>query len=55
MLKHIRQEIWSLLMKIITTVHQLLFFKTTDLYILDTKIWKNILSSYKSKKFNLGT
>ena len=49
MLKHIRQEIWSLLMKIITTVHQILFFKTTDLYILDTKIWKNILSSYESK------
>ena len=53
--KHILQEIWSLLMKIITTVHQLLFFKTTDLYILDTKIWKNILSSYESKKFNLRT
>ena len=37
-------------MKIIITVHQLLFFKTTDLYTLDTKTWKNILSSYESKK-----
>ena len=37
-------------MKTITTVHQLLFFKTTDLYTLDTKIWKNVLSSYESKK-----
>ena len=32
-------------MKILSTVHKLLFFKTTDLYTLDTKIWKNILSS----------
>ena len=31
-------------MKIISTVHKLLFFKTTDLYTLDTKIWKNILT-----------
>ena len=37
-------------MKIITTVQQLLFSKTTDLYALDTKIWKNILSSMKVKK-----
>ena len=37
-------------MKIISTVHKLLFFKTTDLYTLDTKIWKNILSSFESKK-----
>ena len=37
-------------MKIISTVHQLLFFKTTDLYTLDTMIWKkNILSSYEKK------
>ena len=35
-------------MKIISTVHKILFFKTTDLYTLDTKIWKNILSSYES-------
>ena len=35
-------------MKILSTVHKLLFFKTTDLYTLDTKIWKNILSSYES-------
>ena len=35
-------------MKIITVVHKLLFFKTTDLYTLDIKIWKNILSSYES-------
>ena len=37
-------------MKIFSTVHKLLFFKTTDLYTLDKKIWKNILSSYESKK-----
>ena len=34
-------------MKIISTVHEVLFFRTTDLYALDTKIWKNILSSYE--------
>ena len=28
----------------------MLFFKTTDLSTLDTKIRKNILSSYESKK-----
>ena len=49
-LKHILWQIRSLLMKIIITVHQLLFYKTTDLYTLDTKTWKNILSSYESKK-----
>ena len=37
-------------MKIISTVHKLLFFKTTDLYTLHAKIWKNILSSYESFK-----
>ena len=37
-------------MKIITTVQQLLFSKTTDAYALDTKIWKNILSFMKVKK-----
>ena len=37
-------------MKIKTTVHQLLFFKTTDLYILDIKFEK---SSYK--KFSENT
>ena len=37
-------------MKIITTVQQLLFSETTDLYTLDTKIWENILSSMKVKK-----
>ena len=37
-------------MKILSTVHKLLFFKTTDLYTLDTKIWKNVLSSNESKK-----
>ena len=31
-------------MKIIYTVLKQLFFKTTDLYTLETKIWKNILS-----------
>ena len=36
-------------MIIIFTVHKLLFSKTTDLYTLDTKIWKNILSSHESK------
>ena len=36
-------------MKIIYAVHKLLFFKTTDLYTLGTKIWRNILSSYESK------
>ena len=35
-------------MKIISNVHKLLFFETTD-STLDTKIWKNILSSYESK------
>ena len=33
--KHVLQEIWSLLMKIIYTVHKLSFFKTSDLYTLD--------------------
>ena len=37
-------------MKIITTVCQLLFFKTT----LDTKILKNILNSYESKNKSLN-
>ena len=30
------------------------FPKTTDLYILDTKISKNFLSSYESKKNSLN-
>ena len=34
--------------EIMFTVYKLLFFKTTDLYTLDTKISKNILSSYES-------
>ena len=38
-------------MKIISNFHKLLFFKTTDLYTLDKKIWKNILNSYESKKY----
>ena len=37
-------------MKIIFTVYKLLFLQTTDLYALDIKIWKNIFSSYASKK-----
>ena len=37
-------------MKIMSIVHKLLFFKTADLYTLNTKIWKSILSSYESKK-----
>ena len=37
-------------MKIIPTVRKLFFFKTTDLYTLSTKTWKNILSTYESKK-----
>ena len=49
-LKYIFQEIWSLLIKIISTVHKLLFSKTSELYTLGTKIWKNTLSSYESKK-----
>ena len=40
-------------MKITTTVHQLLFFKATDIYTLDTKIWKNILNSYEKKHLNM--
>ena len=36
-------------MKIIYNVYKLLIFKTTDLYTLDTKIWKNIMSSYESQ------
>ena len=39
-------------MKIISTfisTYKLLFFKTTDKYTLDTKIWKIILRSYESK------
>ena len=39
-----------MLIKIISTLHKLLFFKTTDLHTLDTKIWKNNSSSYKSQK-----
>ena len=35
-------------MKIISTVHKLLFFNTTDMYTLDTKIWKKFLSSYEN-------
>ena len=42
-------------MKIISTVHKQLLFKTTDLYTLDKKIWKNILSSYESEKKILNT
>ena len=34
-------------MKIVFTVHKLLIFKTTDLYTMNTKIWKNIFSSYE--------
>ena len=49
MLEHILQEIWSLFMKIISTVHKVLFFKITDLYTLDKNIWKKTLSSYESK------
>ena len=50
-LKHIIQQIWSLLTKIIITVHQLFFFKTTDLYNLDIyRFEKNNLSSYERKK-----
>ena len=30
-------------MKIISIIHKLLCFKATDLYTLDTKIWKSIL------------
>ena len=41
-------------MKIIFLVHKLLFFKTTNQYTLDTKIWKNILNSYESKKDSLN-
>ena len=37
-------------MKIISIVYKLLFFKITDLYTLDTVIWKNISSSYESLK-----
>ena len=37
-------------MKIISPVNKFLFSKTTDLYALDTKIWKKILSSYENKK-----
>ena len=37
-------------MKIISTFHKLLFFKTSHPYTLGTKIWKNILGSYESKK-----
>ena len=40
-------------MKIISVVHQLLFIKTTDLHTLDAMLWKNILSSYKSRKKNI--
>ena len=47
-LKHIFHEIWCVLMKIITTVHRYYFSK--QLYSLDTKIWKSILSLYESKK-----
>ena len=50
MLKDILQEIYSMLMKIISTVHKLLFFKATDLHTLAAKIWKNILSSYQILK-----
>ena len=39
-----------MLLKTITSVYKLLFFKTSDLYSLDTKIWKNNLSSYESKE-----
>ena len=40
-------------MKIISVVHQLLFIKTTDLHTLDAMLWKNILSSYKSREKNI--
>ena len=33
-----------------STVHKLLFFKTSDMHTLDIKIWKNILSSHESEK-----
>ena len=38
-------------MKIMSIVHKLLFFKTTDLCTLDKKVWENVLSSYERKKF----
>ena len=31
-------------MKIISIVHKPLFYKTTDLYTLDSKIWNYILT-----------
>ena len=34
-------------MEIIYTVLKLLFFKSTDLYTMDTKIWLHVLSSWK--------
>ena len=37
-------------MKIMSIVHKLLFFKTTDLCTLDKKVWENVLSSYERKK-----
>ena len=47
-LKHEFQEISSLFMKVIPTVHKLLFFKTTDQYTY-TKTRKNIFGSYENK------
>ena len=41
-------------MKTISIFHKLLVFKTANLYTLDIKIWKNILSSYESKKSYLN-
>ena len=38
-------------MKIKFTVHKPLFLKTTNRN-LDTKIWKNILSSYETKEIS---
>ena len=41
-------------MKTISTVDKLLFFQATKLYTLDTKIWKNILSSHERKRNSLN-
>ena len=39
-------------MKIISTFHKLLFFKTIDLYTLDSKIRKKKFSSHETKKIS---
>ena len=36
-------------MKFIYNINKLFLSKTTNLYTLDKKIWKSILSSYESK------